>query len=247
MRKCLLASLVLSANLFLVGCADDTARQQIADTNTQLSQLQQNVGLLGSKVSNQKGLELVNTLDGLQNQIDQLNGNVDTLRHNLESYQATQDQLYQSLQQQIQNLQQVAPVSSASAPVKAISASSSTDNSGAQLKSALKKVKGHDFPAAISQLKNIISTARNPTVTADATYYLAVSYAANGQYKDSIATSRKFVDDNPQNRNAPDALLTMYISQTQLGMKKSAANTAKIIINNYPDSAAAKKLKKSAN
>ena len=39
---------------FLTGCADDQARQQIADTNQRLNQIQQNVGVLDNKVSNQK-------------------------------------------------------------------------------------------------------------------------------------------------------------------------------------------------
>ena len=66
MKKSLLAILGLSANLFLIGCADDQARQQIADTNQRLSQIQQNVGVLDNKVSNQKVLDLLNQINDLQ-------------------------------------------------------------------------------------------------------------------------------------------------------------------------------------
>jgi len=241
MRKSLLTILTLSANLSLIGCADDQARQQIADTNVQLSQLQTSVGLLGNKVSNQKALDILNKLDDLQNQIDQLNGSIATLKHDQQTYQTTQDQLYQSLQQQIQSLQPNSGPNITKNSSSAIVASSS-DNSNEQLKSALKKVKSHDFPGAINQLKNIIQTSNNPDVVANATYYLAVAYAANGQYKDSIIVVRKFITTNPQSPNAPDALLTAFIAQKQLGMKKSALNTAKLLVKNYPDSSAAKKV-----
>ena len=50
------------------------------------------------------------------------------------------------------------------------------------------------------------------------------------------------MNDNPQNRFAPDALRTEYISQMQLGMKQSAAKSAALLNKNYPDSQANKKV-----
>ncbi|MFN7095029.1 MAG: tetratricopeptide repeat protein [Burkholderiales bacterium] len=245
MKRCLLAIVALSANLFLIGCADDQARQQIADTNVRLSQVQQNVGVLGTKLSNQRLLDLLNKLDSLQSQVDQLNGSVATLKHNLQTYQSTQDQLYQSLQQQIQSLQRVAGQSPSDMAPKSDSSATISEgitSSGNNLKLALTRIKKHDFAGAIKELKAIIKTVNDPAVVASANYYLSVAYAANGQYQESITVARKFVAENPQSRNAPDALRTIYIAQNQLGMTKSAANTAKRLIKEYPGSAAAKKV-----
>ena len=246
MKRSLLAILVLSANLFLIGCADDQARAQLADTNLRLSQMEQTVGVLGNKVSTQKMLDLLNKLDDLQNQIDQLNGNVATLQHDTQTFQNTQSQVNQSIEQQLQSLGgspiSVESGSSSSAPVGAIKPNQSSPNNS-QLQIAVKKIKAHDFNGAIKQLRTVISTTQNPVTKANAYYYLSVAYAASGQYKSSIWVARKFIDENPQNANAPDALFTMYISQEQLGMKQSAQKTASQLIKSYPNSSAAKKVK----
>lgn len=239
MKKRLLTAIGLSATFFVVGCADDQARNQIAATNAQVSQLQETVGVIGTKVSTQKLVDILNKLDDLQNQVNELNGNVDTLKQTQQEYKTSQDQLYQSLEQQIQALQKGTPVPS---PVPT-NTTATADNSSENLKSALKKVKARNFPQAIQDLKKIINTSDNPNTIASANYYLSVAYAANGQYKDSIATARKFINDNPDNNNVPDALRTIYICQTQLGMKKSAANTANQLLSKYPNSEAAKKVK----
>ena len=258
-KKCLLLIFGFAISA-ISGCADDQARAQIADTNARLDKLQGNVGVINNKVSDQKQIDILNKLDELQNQIDQLNGNVSTVSHDQKNYQATQDQLYQSIEQQIQSLQQAtgqkvtspkvnasegAVVATTAVATAAVADKTSADTakaSNANLKSALLKIKKRNFPQAITELKNIINTSQDPQTVANATYYLTVTYAANSQYKDAIATGRKFATDNPDSPNAPDALRTVYISQKQLGMKQSAAKTANLIIQKYPTSDAAKKV-----
>ncbi len=248
-KKCLVViTLSLSANIFLLGCADDAARAQIADTNARLDKLQGNVGIIDNKLSDQKMISVLNKLDSLQNQIDELNGGVSTISHDQKSYQATQDQLNQSIEQQIQALQ------GANGTQKLIASEPETDNlkdsasdpkvssTDGNLKSALKKIKSHNFQQAIKELKNIITNSQDQETIQNATYYLAVTYAANNQYRDAISIGRKFAADFPSNPNAPDALRTVYISQKQLGMVKSAAKTAARIHEKYPDSDAAKKI-----
>lgn len=230
---------VLSAAYLVVGCADDQARAQLADTNTRLSQLQQTVGVINTKVSAQRMVDILNQLDDLQNQINELNGSVDTLRQDQKSYKITQDQLYQSLQQQIQNYPQ-----KAAASIPAATANTSGTNTGNDddLKQALRKLKVRNFPQAIQELKSIIANSESSDTVALATYYLSVAYAANSQYKESIATARKFIGAYPNNIRIPDAMWAMYISQSQLGMKKSATNTARQLLKKYPNSNAAKRV-----
>ncbi|MCE3267788.1 MAG: hypothetical protein K0R49_40 [Burkholderiales bacterium] len=246
MQKRLLTAIALSATFFLIGCADDQARAQLASTNAQVAQLQETVGVLGTKVSTQKLVDILNKLDELQNQINQLNGEVDTLKQNQQEYKKTGDALYQGVQQQVQALQGTSGVqqgSDVSAPKPSQDEAPAPDANN-DLKSALQKIKARNFPQAIKELNSIISASDDQATVASASYYLSVAYAANGQYKDSIATARKFIADNPNNSNIPDAIRTVYIAQIQLGMKKSAANTANILIKEYPKSDAAKKVKK---
>ena len=233
----------LLANFLLVSCADDQARTQIADTDARVSQLEQSVGVLGNKVSNQKMLDILNKLDELQSQIDQINGILANVQHNQQIYQDTQNQLNQSMEQQLQSVG-ATPIdngASSSAPVGVVKAKPLSDDQ-TKLNSTLKQIKAHKFSDAIKQLRNLIGTSKDADIVANASYYLTVAYAANGEYKNAMWVGRKFVDTNPKNPNAPDALFTIYVSQQQLGMKKSAINTANQLKKNYPNSSAAKKV-----
>src|SRR5579863_8331124 len=154
-KKRLLTAIGLSATFFLIGCADDQARSQIAATNTQVTQLQETVGVLNTKVSTQKLVDILNKLDELQNQINQLNGEVETLKQNQQEYKKTQDALGQSLQQQVQSSQKgdgAAPAATEAAPPPAANTTPATDDN---LKPALQKIKSRNFPQAIKDLKNI--------------------------------------------------------------------------------------------
>lgn len=111
-----------------------------------------------------------------------------------------------------------------------------------QLDLALKRLKAHDFSNAIKQFKAIIAAGADQQIVADASYYLAVSYVANKQYKSAMVVAKKFVAENSQHEKSPDALRIIYISQTQLGMANDAAITAKLLVKKYPNSTAAKKL-----
>lgn len=240
-NKCLLVISILSTN-FLISCADDQARAQIADTDKRLSQLQQSVGLLGTKVSNQKMLGILNQLDKMQNQIDQLSGEISNLKHNQQVYKETQEQFNKGIDQKFQNVEK-----SNLAQVNKESTNPENNNNDEELKVALDSIKNRDFKSAIKSLKIIIKSSKNSETIANASYFLAVSYAANGQYKEAVVTARKFVAANPENKYAPDALRTMYIAQNQLNWKQSAINTANTLFKKYPDSDAAKKVKQDLN
>lgn len=248
--------LILSANLFTIGCADDQARAQIADLNNRLSQMQDNISSVNSKVAGQKTLDVVNKMSDMQDQIDQINGSISTLSNNQKKFQDTQNQVNQSLQQQISGVSGSA-VAATGATVAAandkIQASDESKNASApvasndddkkKLKDAFNEIKAHKFKEATAKLKDIISTSDNPATVSTAGYYLAVAYAASGQYKNSIVQARKYLEANPNGRDAANAMRTIYISESQLGLKKSAQKTANELIKKFPNSDAAKKVK----
>ena len=256
MKKCLLVVLALLANIVLVGCADEQARTQISDLNTRVSQLEANVSAANNRNSSQKSIDVLNKLDDLQNQINQINGNVSTVTNNQKTYQSTQEQLNQSLQQQLQSLEKPASTDEANAATggavvatagatKATASAGANNAKAANLKTALKKMKKHDFPGAIVVLKKIIVDKDNNSkdTIAHANYYLSIAYAANNQFKESILTAKRYIAENPNGKNVPDELRIIYISQSQLGLKKSAARTANLLVKEYPDSDAAKRIK----
>ncbi len=225
---------IVLANFLLMGCADDQARAGLADTDIRVSQLEQNVGVLNNKVANQKLVDLINKLDDLQSQIDQLNGAVASLQHNQQSFQDTQAQLNQNIEQKLESSMTFSQTTNVQ----------SDNDERNQLVGSVKKIKARNFSGAIKQLNVLIAQSKHADVVGSASYYLTIAYAADGQYKNAIWVARKFINENPKSPNAPDVLFTLYLSQQQLGMKKSADNTADILKKSYPDSAATKKLLK---
>lgn len=249
MKRLLTIITVLSASLFLIGCADDQARSQIADTNIRLSQIEQTVGVLGNKVNNQQVLDLLGKIDEMQNQINQLNGAVANLQHDLKNYQDTQTQLNQTFAQQLGldfnkesgTINNKSIVNNNDSQVNNLD--NNDNNSNIELQNNLKQIKAHNFQVAIDSLKSFIANNNNDNIKKSlALYYIAIAYAASSKYKDAIYNARRSIDLNPNSPNVPDILFTIYLSQKQLGMKKSASNTAFNLKNKYPNSSAAKKI-----
>ncbi len=233
--------MILSASLFIIGCADDQARSQIADTNIRLSQVEQTVGVLGNKISNQRVLDLLNKLDDVQNQINQINGNISTLQHDLQTLKDTQNQLNQSFSQQLGI--ELNKESGSSTKVSEISTDKTDNSLISNLQIAIKQIKLHKFEDAINNLKYILSTdGIDKPASSLAFYYISIAYAASGKYKEAIYNGRKSIEQNPNSPNVPDALFTIYLSQKQLGMKRSAINTANLLKSKYPNSNATKKI-----
>lgn len=244
MKRRLLTILGLSANLFLIGCADDQARQQIADTNQRLNQIQQNVGVLDNKVSNQKVLDLLNQVSDLQNQINQLNGRVTNLEQGQKSGQGDIGQQMQALDLRVSALE--SSVTGGGAPARMTNAQPATGGMNAQLQDAIKKIQANNIPPAISELKNIVATSSDKSVALNARYFLSVAYVANAQYKEAISEANKFITAGANNKYVPDAMRVIYIAQTQLGNTAGAKATAKRLIKSYPNSEAAKKVSQQA-
>jgi len=243
MKIRLLAILGLSANLFLTGCADDQARQQIADTNQRLSQIQQNVGVLDNKVSNQKLIDLLNQINDLQTQINQLNGRVSALEQGQKTGQGDQSQQLQAIELRVQALEDAAS-GNGNKPTATKTTAVNNNANSQELQDAIKKIQNKQASEAITDLQDIIANTTSSTTRTSAEYYLSVAYVANAQYKESISSANKFIADNPNSKLVPDAMRVVYISQSQLGNIKAATATAKKLIKSYPNSEAAKKVAK---
>lgn len=243
MKKSLLAILGLSANLFIIGCADDQARQQIADTNQRLNQLQQNIVVLDNKLTNQKVLDLLNQISDLQNQINQLNGQISNLQQGQSSGSTDVRQDLQALDMRVSALESSSGVSAPRSDFHATPAKTINSSSNAQLQDAIAKIKSNDINGAIVELKQVMASPDKASA-ASARYYLSVAYVANNQYKEAISEANKFIAANANNKNVPDAMRVIFISQTQIGDTVAANATAKRLIKSYPNSDAAKKVAK---
>ena len=249
MYKRLLIIFILSANLILlISCADDQARSDIADTNNKLSQIQSKISVINTKMTNQKMIDIINKQDELQNQINQLNNQYSMLSGQIKANQDVNSHLLQGIQQQIDGLtKQKQQITSNNTVLDSPNQQSKEDkNSIIEEKYEQSKldIKSNNFKTAIIKLRDLITNYDSENIyVINAHYFLSVAYAALGKFNEAIETANNFVDNHPDNQYAPDALMTIYICQNQLGNKNKVKQIQKLILDKYPDSQVAKKLK----
>ncbi len=254
MKKSLLTISILSANLFLLGCADDQARQQIADTNQRLNQLQQSITVVNNKLTNQKTLDLLNQIDNLQNQVNQLNGKIAEFEQNKATASGDTAQQLQSLDMRVAALEggdtSAKAVKSNAADMKPVpivaNANLDNPNSAKLLDSAIAKIKANKIPAAITDLKQVISSGDTASAK-EAHYYLSIAYVADSKYSTAVDEANKFISLSPKSKNVPDAMRVIYIAQTQMGNTTEAKAIASKLLKSYPNSSAAQKVAKQIN
>jgi TolA-binding protein len=236
-------AILLYCCIGLYSCADDQARQEIASTNQHLTQLQQNVSVLDTKVSNQKLLELLNRTEDMQNQINALNGTISDITHE-------HNIVVHDLQQQLAAVESRLSVSSTddnstqSSTVRANTDTSSLATDKMQLDGAIKKIKNKQAPAAIKDLKQLIAKEQSDNKNSSAAqYYLSVAYLANSQYKEAINQAKVVLAQQSLTPQlASDSLRVIFIAQSQLGNTVAAKATAKKLLKLYPNTTAAHKV-----
>jgi tol-pal system protein YbgF len=78
---------------------------------------------------------------------------------------------------------------------------------------------------------------------ANAQYWLGNAYYAQREYKSAIAAQEVVVSTYRDSPKAPDAMLNMASSYTELNDKKAAKKTLKDLVAKYPASSAAQAAK----
>jgi tol-pal system protein YbgF len=76
-----------------------------------------------------------------------------------------------------------------------------------------------------------------------AQYWVGNAYYALRDYKVAIATQQKVVASWPDSAKAPDALLNIASSQSEMGDAKGARETLQSVLKKYPGSPAAQQAK----
>lgn len=239
-KKSLLVNLavVFLLSSSLISCADEAAREQIADTQIQMSKMQKDLNTLNTKVNNQKGLDLMAQINGLQSQINQLNGTIADLNTSTAQSLKTQQDTINSLDARIQALENPGNKSNFTANTAATSAVATPT-----LANAVAQIKAKDFNNAITSLQAIKASSTSDSATkASASYYLSVAYLANTQNNEAISEAKEFIAKNPKNKSVPDAMRVLFIAYNNNNDTDNATKIAQKLIKQYPASPAAKKV-----
>ncbi|MDI1363205.1 tol-pal system protein YbgF [Methylotenera sp.] len=264
MKKLILASVLLSAQLFAIsGHAalfdDKEARKKILEVETTMnSQDQANQTELANVKKNfeqrlqaieaiTKGgglMEMQNQIESLRQEVARLKGDLEVANHNVDATQQRQKDLYGDTDTRLRKLESgatpaAAGSSDASAPqstpvVAAAPAKNTQEYQLLELANGLSKESKHKD--AFNAYDKFLKDYPNSTLAAEATYGLGYSQFALKNYKSAIATQQKVIDLHPESPKVPDAMLNMANSQIQLGLVPGAKKTLRDLIAQFPNS-----------
>jgi tol-pal system protein YbgF len=264
MKKLILASVLLSAQLFAIsGHAalfdDKEARKKILEVETTMnSQDQANQTELANVKKNfeqrlqaieaiTKGgglMEMQNQIESLKQEVARLKGDLEVANHNVEATQQRQKDLYGDTDTRLRKLESgatpaAAGSSDASAPqstpvVAAAPAKNTQEYQLLELANGLSKESKHKD--AFNAYDKFLKDYPNSMLAAEATYGLGYSQFALKNYKSAIATQQKVMDLHPESPKVPDAMLNMANSQIQLGLVPGAKKTLRDLIAQFPNS-----------
>jgi tol-pal system protein YbgF len=258
MKKLILASVILTAQLFSVGSHaalfDDTeARKKILELEKNMqSQNQSNQASLAELKKHQQELEqrlgsletiaknglvdMQTQVENLKQEVSRLRGELELAAHNLDTTQQRQKDLYADTDARLRKLETV-PVAApavAEAPVSAAADKSSQEQQ--QLEQANSLLKESKHKEAFNAYDKFLKEYPNSTYAAVAKYGLGYSQFALKNYKSAIATQQKLLDMHPDSPKVPDAMLNMANSQIQLGLVPAAKKTLRDLIAKFPNS-----------
>ncbi|MES1988107.1 MAG: tol-pal system protein YbgF [Pseudomonadota bacterium] len=265
MKKLILASVLLSAQLFAInGHAalfdDKEARKKILEVETTMnSQDQANQTELANVKKNfeqrlqaieaiTKGgglMEMQNQIESLKQEVARLKGELEEANHNVDTTQQRQKDLYGDTDARLRKLESGATPpatvgsgdASAPQPTAVVAAAPARNTQEYQLLELANGLsKESKHKDAFNAYDKFLKDYPNSALAAEATYGLGYSQFALKNYKSAIATQQKVIDLHPESPKVPDAMLNMANSQIQLGLVPGAKKTLRDLIAQFPNS-----------
>ncbi len=184
-------------------------------------------------------------IDEIKGELTRINGRVEELERNAQSAsqtgQSSKDD-FKKLESRILELEQAqANMLEAIKKMQETHAAANADPMEA-LEAGRKNFSGKNYDAAIDQLSNYLKAPKGKH-SEEATYLRGESYFQLKQYKKSIVDFSKFPEQYTRSKLMPQALLRIAQSFDALGMKEDASGFYQELVEKYPKSTEAKKVR----
>ncbi|MDK2122515.1 tol-pal system protein YbgF [Parachitinimonas caeni] len=256
--RCLSALLLVLALPAKAGLFDDDeARKQVAELRVRLETLNNTVSDRLNKVEtqlqNQKLLELVNQIEGLNGELAKLRGQIEVLTFNIDNLQKRQKDLYVDLDSRLRQLEtppaQTNPQPGATQSTGAVDTPTTSEpahgeGDASAYEAAYNLYRVGNYKNAVSAFDAFLKSYRDSRLVPNALFWQGLSYAQQRDYKSAMLALRKVVDNWPDHQKTPDAMRAIANLQIEAGDAKAARKTLKDLITNYPGSEAAQRAKR---
>ena len=250
------ASLLLLAAAFLAPLLahaalfdDEEARRQIIRLRGQIETSQKAIderlaaidarlGQMDSSGQN-RSVDLSQLLEALRQDMAKLRGQIEVLTNQTENTERRQKDLYVDLDTRLRKLEQT----QTQLQDKVTQGERNAAAEKQAYETALNQFKLGNYQLSITSFQNFMTNFSGSDLLPSAQYWIGNAHYAMRDYKSAIAAQQKVVKTWPENAKAPDALLNIASSQSELADSAAARETLRALVKKYPSSPAAEQAK----
>ncbi len=228
---------------------DDEARKQIVQLRNQVESRQKSIEERLSAIDarlaqmdssgQNRAVDLAQLLDSLKQDLAKLRGQVEVLANQTEILERRQKELYVDLDNRLRRLEQT----QSQLQDKLSQGERSAASEKQAYEAALNQFKLGNYQLAITNFQNFMTNFASSELVPSAQYWIGNAHYAMRDYKSAIAAQQRVVKLWPENSKAPDALLNIASSQSELGQSSAARETLRALVKKYPSSSAAEQAK----
>jgi len=241
-RGIFLAALLLPSLARAALFDDEEARRQIVQLRNQvesrLSAIDARLAQMDSSGQN-RVVDLAQLLDSLKQDVAKLRGQIEVLVNQTEVIERRQKDLYVDLDNRLRKLEQT----QSQLQDKMSQGERSAASEKQAYEAALNQFKLGNYQLAITSFQSFMTNFSSSELVPSAQYWIGNAHYAMRDYKSAIAAQQRVVKLWPENSKAPDALLNIASSQSELGQSNAARETLRALVKKYPSSSAAEQAK----
>jgi tol-pal system protein YbgF len=227
----LVAWLPLPANAGLL--SDDEARNAIRALSAKVDDKLRDISaLVDTKADKTIAVDMSNQREQLMQELALLRGQIEVLIHKVDVAQKNQNDLYSDLDVRIKKLEAHQERMDAQAAEAQRAEKMSYD-------AAMELFKSGDYKESATALHEFVVRFPNSSYAANAQYSLGNAYFFQRNYKDAIVAHQAVVTSFGDSPDAPEAMLNIASSFSQLNDRQNAEKTLRRLISAYPGSNAA--------
>ncbi len=229
----------------LSGC-ETMGSTQPDPTEVKVSELEKRVDLVERRVDNESLVQMNSQIASLEEQVRTLRGQVEQLQFELESSRKRQRDLYMDLDSRIQSLQGGGPASpraeagATAPPAVAVVGVAATASEQDAYQAAFELLKQGRYDEAAGNFERFLAAYPDSNLADNAQYWFAETFYVSREFDKARSAFQVVVDEFPTSRKLPDALLKIGFCNFELEQWQDARVALTRVVNEYPDSTAAR-------
>ena len=199
---------------------------------TKVADVSRRVEVMTHVVSSQAG-------SSLEDELRDLRGEVERLSFELQREKKSKQELFASLDARVTRLEQGGVAARAASGASNLAATATPEEQAAYV-AAFDLLKAGKYDDAILGFENVTKNWPQGKYADSSYYWLGESRYLKKDYANAQKSFEKMLELNPASNRAPDALLKIGFAQFEQGKNAEGKATLQKLVQEYPDSGAAK-------